>query len=179
MRALNYNIKPIDQFETKRIAGKIIPAISTTTSLVSGLVVIELLKIIQKRKIEDYNNTYINLALPFIGLSEPVSIKKTKLGNYEYSMWDNLKYNDQELQNIIELLKIKIGNFDILSITTGQYVFINSFMNQKQKNERLKTKISNLYKKVYNTNELPNSILLSVEYDIEDTEPIIVKIIFT
>lgn len=48
LRATNYKIQTADRHTSKLIAGKIIPAIATATSVVSGLASLEMYKLAQK-----------------------------------------------------------------------------------------------------------------------------------
>lgn len=82
LRAENYTIEKADRMKTKQIAGKIIPALATTTAVVSGLVCIELYKTIEadgqrtNAPIERFKNAFLNLATPFIAFSEPAKAPK-------------------------------------------------------------------------------------------------------
>jgi len=95
MRALNYDIIPENFYKTKKIAGKIIPAIATTTSLVAGLISLEIYKIVSREtKIENYRNYFVNLALPLITYSDPVSASVYEINNNKFTMWDNFDFTE-------------------------------------------------------------------------------------
>jgi len=83
LRARNYKIGECDRNRTKMIAGKIIPAIATTTAMVTGAVSTELFKYAQGlTDIEKFKNCFINLALPMFLFSEPDEVKKNKSKEY-------------------------------------------------------------------------------------------------
>jgi ubiquitin-activating enzyme E1 len=133
LRAANYSINPADRHTTKQIAGKIIPAIATTTSLATGLVCLELYKLIDgKRKLEEYKNGFVNIALPFFGFSEPIAPKKEKYGTTEWTLWDRFTFkNDPTLQEIVDYFA-KEHKLDVSMVSQGVSMLWSSFIGKKK-----------------------------------------------
>lgn len=72
LRARNYKIKEAARHRIKIIAGKIIPAIATTTAMIVGAVGLEIYKHLFDKKIEHRRNGFMNLAIPLFVFSEPM-----------------------------------------------------------------------------------------------------------
>lgn len=69
LRALNYKLEPMDWVTTKIKAGRIVPALSTTTTSIAGLQTLELIKYMANIPLGEMRNTFLNLAVPLIQLS--------------------------------------------------------------------------------------------------------------
>merc|ERR1711963_602465 len=102
-RAENYGIEPADRSKSKRIAGRIIPAIATTTAMVAGLISAELYKIAAKcDDIEKYRNTFMNLALPVYSFSEPMPAPKNT-----YSVIRRGPYGIGSILMVVSLMAVR------------------------------------------------------------------------
>ena len=143
LRAENYGIALADRHKTKFIAGKIIPAIATTTALVTGLVVLELYKIIDgKTDIEQYKNGFVNLALPFFGFSEPIASPK---GKYQS------KNGDVEIDKLWD-------RFEVENVTLGE--FLKNFENKGLEISMVSSGVSLLYANFYPKKKLADRLVL-------------------
>jgi ubiquitin-activating enzyme E1 len=89
LRAANYGIPPATRLQTKRVAGKIVPAIATTTSVVAGLVSLETSKLALEKPPGDFRNAFVNLARPFIAFVEPAEAEPIADGS-SFTLWDRI-----------------------------------------------------------------------------------------
>jgi ubiquitin-activating enzyme E1 len=65
MRAWNYHIEPSKHSTVRMTAGRIIPAIATTTAAITGFVQLEVFKYIMKAKFEAHRYVRLPLSLSF------------------------------------------------------------------------------------------------------------------
>merc|ERR1711977_446250 len=148
LRAENYKIELADRHKTKFIAGKIIPAIATTTALVTGLVILELYKVVDgKNKLEAYKNGFVNLALPFFGFSEPVESPKAKYKSHNGDVaidkiWDRFEVDNVTLKELLEYFEQK--GLTVTMLSSGVSLLYASFFPPSKLADRYAMKLSDL-----------------------------------
>ncbi|KAJ2770047.1 E1 ubiquitin-activating protein [Coemansia nantahalensis] len=148
LRASNYGIAVADRLRTKQIAGKIIPAIATTTSLVTGLVCLELYKLVgatdgtNVRKVDDYKNGFVNLALPFFGFSEPIAPAKIECCGEQFTEWDSIDFEgDITVQELIDRISDKYS-LAVSMISYGVSMLYSPFTSKAKAKARLQMRFS-------------------------------------
>ena len=129
LRAINYGIPISNKQETKGIAGRIIPAIATTTSVVSGLIILEMIKYMLVKnnlidnKVDVYRSTFVNLADMTLLHSDPIEAKSITIGGVKFNGWNKFTYNKDT-----NLYDFKKEWEDTFKTTISMIVYDNSLM---------------------------------------------------
>lgn len=119
LRNYQYSIQETDLWEVRKIAGNIIPALITTTSLISGFQILEFIRVIKLYKknkylnkdthtdIDLYKNRFVNLNTNYCDGINPYPAQNYCLDNgNNISTWSNFKIssiNTDEIINQIEM----------------------------------------------------------------------------
>ncbi len=105
LRSRNYSLTPYTWIQTKLKAGRIMPALSTTTTVISAFQTIQLIQVIKNSKI--VRNTFVNLAVPIIQISEPGPPIFTPVGNTKISVWDVWEFKATTLKDLFTQIREK------------------------------------------------------------------------
>jgi len=184
LRARNYKIPEADFHKVKMTAGKIIPAIATTTAMVTGLVTAELLKLVsfKARKVEDFKNGFVNLALPLWLLSEPLPPAKTNSKDHDpiimgpvkakpegFTSWDKVHVNigDATLKQFVDHMENEVG-VEVMIMSAGNACLYNAYLPAHKK--RLQEKVTKVWEDVTKQKLSPKKSYLTIEVSASDPE---------
>jgi ubiquitin-activating enzyme E1 len=142
LRATNYSIENIDFYTTKGIAGKIIPAVATTTSIVGGLITIEFIKYLCYNDIESFKSTFINLALNSFVSADPISAKDIEVAGLKFNIWHKfIETSDLTINNFIKKYS-KLFDTTINMVAIGSSLIYADFL-ENDCNNKLFSEILN------------------------------------
>jgi len=171
LRAMNYHIPTIDFQRTKFIAGRIIPAMISTTAVVSGLQCTELVKIVQKKPLNCYKSAFVNLALPLFAFSEPMACPvQTVREGWTFTMWDKLRVEgDITLAELCKLFETKYKvNVDMVSCGTA--MIFSGFLRGDRRKKRLGMRVTEAFKEVAKEDIPPEVKVLPLVLSCSDME---------
>ncbi|CAB3372660.1 Hypothetical predicted protein [Cloeon dipterum] len=194
LRAANYSIEPADRHKSKLIAGKIIPAIATTTSVVAGLVTLELFKLVllgycradrdrskegwgpsgaapvDAKKLERFKNGFVNLALPLFAFSEPLAAARQTFKKREWTLWDRFEITQEmTLKQLLDYFKDVYG-LEVTMLSQGVCMLYSFFMPAAKREERLALTIPELVRRVSKKTIEPHVRALVLEICCNDVQ---------
>ena len=168
LRASNYRITLIDKYNTKIKAGKIVPAVATTTSIISGLVTVEIIKyVLGITNIESFKNYYLNLSLSLVTNSEPFGRSVMKIKDKDFDIWD---YYNQDKDILVSELLNNVSQYYCYEIDTLIFratLLISPMTLGNEKDKRMNMKISELLK-YFNIDEIEEYEFQIDSLDTED-----------
>ena len=166
LRARNYKITESDRNKTKMIAGKIIPAIATTTAMITGVVSNEIYKYTQGfDNIEKFKNGFVNLALPLIMMSQPDDIIKNKSKEFDpimcgpvtmlpegYTNYDKIVIQEgsKTFGEMFAWLQESKG-VEITMVTCGDIALYNAYLPGNKHAPRLQQKVEDVFRQISKT----------------------------
>jgi ubiquitin-activating enzyme E1 len=169
LRATAYNIPTADRLKSKLIAGKIVPAIVTTTAVVTGFVQLEFYKLHAlgvSKPIEHYRNSFVNLALPLFSQSEPLPPPKAKnvATGEDFTLWDKIEIREGELtlQQLLDWFKTKL-KIEVSMLSAGTALIYSTWGAQDRIKPRLPRPFSEVVQEVSKMQIPPTQRYLTVD----------------
>jgi len=122
IRGMQYGIPEKTRMESKKIVGRIIPAIATTTAMTVGFVVAEMYKVLRGAPLESFTEWNANLAINSFASFEPDPCSAVELKGERYTLWDTLDIGAEEGEPVTfgHLVQwFKQRDLRLMSVSTG------------------------------------------------------------
>jgi len=131
-RASNYKLELMEWMTVKLKAGRIVPALATTTASIAGLQTIELCKMINQNKVEEMKNAFLNFAVPYLTLSEPGPVQTVKLTDkLSVTLWDRWEVALTAKSKLKDLFSKITDKYELESrdvMFEGRVVYLHNIM---------------------------------------------------
>ena len=183
LRAKNYNIDGCDRNKTKKIAGKIIPTILTTTASIAGVVSLQFYTFFQTNDPKYFRDCFFNLCSNYFFFSKPNAPIQMRDSEFDekimgpvkaipegWNVWDRIDINETKTcGQLIDYLKEKY-NIDVDMLTADGVTIITTFAGKNI--EKWNTKIEDAYEKNANKKLGPKKKYLNIQVvgSIEETK---------
>ena len=181
LRAENYDIEKCDISKVKMVAGKIVPAIASTTAAVVGIVALQLYIMKTTDDIKNLRNCYFDLARNVICFENLRMNKFIKDGNdkleegkkryklipEKYSIWDYLIINQTlTIKQFLDYMKKKY-NVEVTSIISKK---INLFLKNNSSSDIFDKKIEEVYNNISSIKLFENQkyLMLEISGEVDD-----------
>ena len=173
LRAENYRISKSDIQKTKIIAGKIIPAISSTTAAITGFSCMQLYTLLNSDNINLVKNCYFNTSFNLYQINNPSDVIHMKDEEYniifdgptkavpkEWTVWDIIEIKGpMTCLEFVDYFK-KEYEVKISSISSNSKVIIFMFMAARSK--KINRKIEEIYESEYGLQIKQNFLWLDI-----------------
>ncbi|KAJ3614297.1 hypothetical protein NHX12_017871 [Muraenolepis orangiensis] len=170
LRARMYTIEAADRLKTKRIAGKIIPAIATATAAVAGLVALELIKVVGGYGFESFKNCFFNLAIPVVVLTETAPVKRTNIrDNISFSIWDRWTISGHDTFTLLDFISTEKYGVEPTMVVHGVKMLYVPVM--PGHNKRLKLAMHKLIKPSLDRRYVDLTVSFTSEVDDDEDLP--------
>lgn len=170
MRATNYSITKINYTDTKYLVGKINPTIITTSTNVSGLCLLEMLKyLLGYDQIDQYKLTSLKLTEPSFLHSVPQMASMIEVAGVKVNSWTKFEYTKDTTLNEFKLYYEKVFETSITMIVIGTTMIYADFLDQDILNLQLSTILCDHFK----TKIVPNNISFNLLSNDDKEIPII------
>jgi ubiquitin-activating enzyme E1 len=163
-------------------AGKIIPAIATTTCMITGLVALEFYKVVLAKPLEALRNSFVNLAVNVYSMGEPAPPKRTKSVEFDviacgpvralpegWSRWDKVVCREGNLTCAqFEEWLSRVHGVKLNMVTCGKTILYNPMLYKAHRETRAAKPLKALFEELTGARLGPKRTYLVLDASVYD-----------